>query len=152
MAPILSQAPKFYVVDVLDVIEQYQYEHFINQMFPQLTIHGFIAIIMSDGSGPGRDEEIIFNVQKAVGEKFDVLADVQSIEQAALDICESIDIKFRTLSVICHHGTPYFWKWLDQRTLVLAHHHDPFIQQQIQRASIAAMENYIYTTSSMFRS
>lgn len=145
--------PSFYVVDVGDVLERYHLEHLINQLFPQITLQGLVAIVLSASDGPGHDEAIVRNIEKWVGEKFEVLPpeDIQSIELLALEICEMVDSKIRMISAFQNHGTAYFWKWLDPRTLVLAHHHDPLIQQQIQFASHRAMENYIHSSANFLR-
>lgn len=145
------QTLNFYVIDVSDIINEYNYAYQINQLLPEITIHGLIALVMSAKEGPGEDDIIFSYLEKILQDKFEMLGELEYIEQAAAEICETIDLKIRAVSAICNHSTSYFWKWLDLRTLVLAHHHEPSMQQRIQRASVRAMENYIYATSVITR-
>ena len=146
------QSPNFYVLDVSDILEEYAYSYALIQLLPEINLQGLIALVTSAKEGPGEDDNVFSYLENSLGNKFETLTDIGYIEQAAAEISENIDLKIIAVSAICNHSTSYFWKWLDPRTLVLAHHHEPSMQQRIQRASVRAMENYIYTTAELTRS
>ncbi len=136
-------APSFYVIDTHAILEEYHSDHLFTQMYPQLTLHGFIALVLSIPNGPRFSEDLTMQLEKILGLRFDILGDLQSIEQAAYFICEQIDIQTRGISSNQNHSVAYFWKWLDSRSLVMAHHNDPSVLQQIQRQSKNAVEAYV---------
>lgn len=151
MSHPFSTPPSFYVLDVGEVIELYQYDHVIHQMFPQITLQSLIAIIFSTPAVPYHDEVILETLSKFLKSKFEAMADIQSIELAIYDIRETLDQKIEMAAAQCNHSTSYFWRWLDSRTLVLAHHHEPSVQHLLQAASIRAMEDYIYQSDLLLR-
>lgn len=137
--------PKFIVLDITEIINEYLYNNVINQLFPQLTLQGFISIILSIRDTPGWGDNISYWIAKFLKEKFEVLYDVSSFEDIAVNISETIDTKIS--GVVTSLNVPYFWKWLGPQTLVMAYHEDPNIQYKIHKFSLTAMENYIFTTN-----